>query len=135
MLIDDLITRGATEPYRMFTSRAEHRLLLREDNADERLTPIGRKLGIVDDARWRVFEEKSEILATERERLERCLVRPGDVAQTASVAARKGDSARARCCGVPTSRTATSPRSNASGRIAARRGHSRPRSPSRSSEA
>ena len=79
VLIDDLITRGATEPYRMFTSRAEHRLLLREDNADERLTPIGRKLGIVDDARWRVFEEKSEILATERERLKLCLVRPGDV--------------------------------------------------------
>jgi tRNA uridine 5-carboxymethylaminomethyl modification enzyme len=80
VLIDDLITRGATEPYRMFTSRAEHRLLLREDNADERLTPIGRKLGLVDDARWRAFEEKAEILATERERLSLCVVRPADVA-------------------------------------------------------
>ncbi|HEY7672363.1 MAG TPA: tRNA uridine-5-carboxymethylaminomethyl(34) synthesis enzyme MnmG [Gammaproteobacteria bacterium] len=79
VLIDDLITRGATEPYRMFTSRAEHRLLLREDNADERLTPIGRKLGIVDDERFRVFEQKAEILATERERLDLCVVRPGDV--------------------------------------------------------
>jgi tRNA uridine 5-carboxymethylaminomethyl modification enzyme len=79
VLIDDLITRGATEPYRMFTSRAEYRLLLREDNADERLTPIGRKLGLVDDARFRVFEQKAAILATERERLELCLVRPGDV--------------------------------------------------------
>ena len=79
VLIDDLITCGATEPYRMFTSRAEHRLLLREDNADERLTPIGRKLGIVDDARWRVFEQKAELLATERERLGLCVVRPDDV--------------------------------------------------------
>jgi tRNA uridine 5-carboxymethylaminomethyl modification enzyme len=79
VLIDDLITCGATEPYRMFTSRAEHRLLLREDNADERLTPIGRKLGVVDDARWRVFEQKTEILASERERLGLCVVRPADV--------------------------------------------------------
>ena len=79
VLIDDLITRGATEPYRMFTSRAEHRLLLREDNADERLTPLGRKLGIVDDARWRVFERKAEILSTERERLSLCVVHPADV--------------------------------------------------------
>jgi tRNA uridine 5-carboxymethylaminomethyl modification enzyme len=79
VLIDDLITRGATEPYRMFTSRAEHRLLLREDNADERLTPIGRKLGIVDDQRFRVFEQKAELLAAERERLGHCVVRPDDV--------------------------------------------------------
>jgi tRNA uridine 5-carboxymethylaminomethyl modification enzyme len=69
VLVDDLITRGVTEPYRMFTSRAEYRLSLREDNADMRLTEIGRQLGIVDDARWDAFNRKRDAVAAEIERL------------------------------------------------------------------
>jgi tRNA uridine 5-carboxymethylaminomethyl modification enzyme len=76
VLVDDLITQGVSEPYRMFTSRAEYRLQLREDNADLRLTETGRKLGIVDDARWQVFEQKREAIAREQERLRGTWVSP-----------------------------------------------------------
>jgi tRNA uridine 5-carboxymethylaminomethyl modification enzyme len=76
VLVDDLITRGVSEPYRMFTSRAEYRLMLREDNADLRLTEIGRKLGLVDDARWDAFSLKRDAVARESERLKSTWVNP-----------------------------------------------------------
>ena len=76
VMVDDLITRGVSEPYRMFTSRAEYRLQLREDNADIRLTETGRTLGLVDDIRWQAFEEKREKIAREVERLKLTWVNP-----------------------------------------------------------
>jgi len=77
VLIDDLVTRGVSEPYRMFTSRAEYRLQLREDNADLRLTDIGRRLGLVDDVRWRAFNNKREAITSETQRLSRLMVSAG----------------------------------------------------------
>ena len=83
VLIDDLITRGTPEPYRMFTSRAEYRLLLREDNADLRLTPIGRELGLVDDRRWRAFDTHREAIEREQQRLQGLWVGPRSTAAAA----------------------------------------------------
>jgi tRNA uridine 5-carboxymethylaminomethyl modification enzyme len=76
VLVDDLVTRGVSEPYRMFTSRAEYRLQLREDNADMRLTEIGRRLGVVDDARWDTFNRKRDEVSRETERLRSTWINP-----------------------------------------------------------
>jgi tRNA uridine 5-carboxymethylaminomethyl modification enzyme len=84
VLVDDLITKGVTEPYRMFTSRAEFRLQLREDNADARLTETGRKLGLVDDARWDAFCRKRDAVSRETERLRSIWVSPKNLASSES---------------------------------------------------
>ncbi len=85
VMVDDLITKGVSEPYRMFTSRAEYRLCLREDNADERLTEIGRNLGLVDDVRWEFFTRKQENIAKELQRLKSTWVHPSAISKDDAV--------------------------------------------------
>ncbi|HVC12536.1 MAG TPA: tRNA uridine-5-carboxymethylaminomethyl(34) synthesis enzyme MnmG [Burkholderiales bacterium] len=85
VLVDDLVTRGVSEPYRMFTSRAEFRLMLREDNADLRLSAIGRRLGVVNDARWEAFARRRDAIALEQERLRNTWVGPRGISEAEAV--------------------------------------------------